>query len=135
MERVADALEVLISKDCAFCVLVDPVLRYSVNQGYIGLIHRIEFDDKQLYIKTVDEISKKYQQTRSYPLILVHNAGKEVMLPSYIVDDIIDYMTSLDDQTYLRIIIGELTWDALGDILVQPSSRLILGIVEALSSP
>jgi len=135
VEQVADALEVLISKDCAFCALVDPVLKYAVDKGYIGLIQRIEFNDKQKYQQTVEDLATKYQQKRSYPLVMVHQAGKETMLSAMVVDEIIDFMTALDDQIVLQIIIGETTWEDLGDVLQQPASKLVLGIVEALNLP
>ena len=77
VEQMFDALEVLISKDCAYCALVDPVLRYIVSKGYVKLIQRREFLDKQAYIKEIETIAKKYQQKRSFPLILVHHEGKE----------------------------------------------------------
>ncbi|MFX0195224.1 MAG: hypothetical protein ACFFCW_03800 [Candidatus Hodarchaeota archaeon] len=135
VEMVADSVKVFISKDCAFCALVDPVLLYAVQLGYIGLIQRIEFQDKQNYLRTIEFIAKKYQQKRTYPILLVYHAGKEVMVPAHVIDEIIDIMTSLDDQTVLRIIVGELTWESLGDALVQPTSKLILGISDALKSP
>lgn len=135
LKQVAEVLEILISRDCAFCALVDPVLRYAVKKGYIGLIQRIEYEDKQYYLQIVEDIVNKYQQKRSYPLILVHRAGKETMLPAEVVDDIIDYMTSLDDQIVLQIIVGEITWEDLGDALRQPASKLVLGIAEALNLP
>ena len=135
VEQVADTLEVLISKDCAFYALVDPVLKYALDKGYIRLIQRIEFNDKQKYQDTVADMATKYQQKRSYPLVLVHQAGKEIMLPAMVVDEIVDFMTSLDDQIVLQIIIGEITWEDLGDVLQQPASKLVLGIVEALNLP
>ena len=135
VELVADAVEVFISKDCAFCALVDPILRYAVQLGYIGLVRRIEFQDKQRYLKTIEVIAKKHQQKRTYPILLVFHAGKEVMVPAHVIDEIIDIMTSLDDQTVLRIIVGEITWESLGDTLVQPTSKLILGISDALKGP
>ncbi len=139
VEQMFDALEVLISKDCAYCALVDPVLRYIISKGYVKLIQRREFLDKQAYIKDVETIAKKYQQKRSFPLILVHHAGKEAMIPSHVIDDIIDFMTSLDEhyeeEAVLRILVGELTYEELGDVLTQPASKLILGVVEALNEP
>lgn len=135
VEQVADVLEILISKDCAFCALVDPVLKFAVDKGYIGLIQRREFKDKQKYQQMIIDLATKYQQKRSYPIVMVHQAGKETMLPALVVDEIIDFMTTLDDQLVLQIIIGEITWEDLGDVLQQPASKLILGIVEALNLP
>jgi hypothetical protein len=136
VEKVAETLEVLISKDCAFCALVDPVLKFALDKGYIGVIQRIEYSDKQKYQKTVADVATKYQQKRSYPLVMVHQAGKEIMLPAIVVDEIVDWMTNvLDDQVVLQIIIGEITWEDLGDVLQQPASKLVLGIVEALNLP
>lgn len=135
VELIADSVEVFISKDCAYCALLDPVLMYAVQLGYIGLVQRIEFQDKQIYLRTIELIAKKYQQKLNYPILLVYNAGKEVMVPAHVIDEIIDIMTSLDDQTVLRIIVGELTWESLGDTLVQPTSKLILGISDALKGP
>jgi len=136
VEQIADVVEILISKDCAYCALVGPVLTYAVKKGYIGLVQQREYEDKQEYLRTIEEIAKKYQQRRYYPVVLIHHAGKEMVLPPHVIDEIIDFMTSLDDQIYLQIIVGELTWEDLGpDVLVQPTSKLILGIVEALNYP
>lgn len=139
VEQMFDALEILISKDCAFCALVDPVLRYTVKKGYVKLIQRREFLDKQRYIQEVEQIAAKYQQKRAFPLILVHHEGKESMVPAHVIDDIIDFMTALDEhyeeEAVLRILVGELSWEELGDVLAQPASKLLLGIVEALHEP
>ena len=82
----------------------------------------------------VEKIAQKFQQKRSFPLILVHHEGKETMVSAYVIDDIIDFMTSLDDQTVLKIIVGETTWQDLGDILQQAPERICKEKIDSLET-
>ena len=128
-------LQVLVCNNCISCTLVTSILQHAEKHGYINHLEVIEFSNKHHYIRAITRIAKKHNQQNCYPLVLVHQSGYEVMVPAYVVNDILAQLRhSLDDQTFLALLLDDGTWDTLEDVLTQLVSKFILGMFGAIAT-
>ncbi len=125
-------LRIFMFDNCISCNLITPIIQFAKEHGYIQQIEIKKYDNKQQYMALIEKIATKHTQPPCYPLVIVQSKFGEKMIPTHVINDILEsWRHELDEQTFLDIISGDSTPDSMKTILTPLTSKFILGMYEA----